>query len=220
MIVGTVYLQKGSKTSGILIQFINSNIDKINKLCRLDLKYINPTITSQLKKIGVTSAPVLIIDGNVIQGVEKIIRRISPPSILKDRSDFGTDSWEEEFHQHCMKLIPSDSFNPDEDTEETNSEEDIKRKMIAMQKRRPRMIDVDRNHIIEGGRDIKFKSKSRDRNGFDSDESFLDEARFDNVETPTITDSENGDLILEEDRLRIAESEGKKSGVRRPIPRY
>jgi hypothetical protein len=208
--VVSIYLQKDKRTSKILLDFLNQHIDALNKVVYVKLEYVTKNNVGYLKRKGITKTPTMIFGDKIITSVEEIIKKLTPPERKAESFGLGIGSPDELIYAYQTGVIISNGDEEEDDLPGSNRSDELRRKMAAIQKRRPQMEGVDSSKKLKGGRKISYKENNTK---FNNDMEFKKAAGVDNIiDTPInkYLTSEDGDSILEDYKNHEADSYGRK----------
>jgi hypothetical protein len=209
-----IYVNPDARSTKILTAFIAKHIDQINRKMFVQIVNINKKNYELIKRRGVQKAPTLIFGDKHIVSLEKIIQVLTPRREARDNFGVSHMSADEMVHAFHDSILNTGDGDEEDETDPVVREQVIRQKMAAMQKRRPQMSDdVGSKQRLKGGR--KIKSKPPQQNTFEDDASFMRAMGADNFEaTPSqrYMDDADGELMLEDYYLDIANASGKKVG--------
>jgi len=224
--VVNIYLNKNAVSTKILTQHLAENIDALNKILLINFIYITPNNSKLVMEKGIKSTPTLIYGKRKFEGIKKIMGILTPPERGKETYGYGATSPEDMLHKWQSMIINTreeEEFEDDGDPHVRT--EQLRTKMAAFQKRRPKMEGVARKQKIRGGRRVKGKNNQREYGDYmerDGDFQFMKDAGlFDRENTPIegYTETQDGELMLEEYYLNEAMKDGKKVSREKVYPR-
>lgn len=211
-----IYVNPKSDATRELTKFIGKHLDEINKRVMVKIIKVNSRNLREVQRRGISKTPTLVYGGKKYEGTRKIITILRPPSAYRDGFG-GVTSAEEMVHRFMVRNIYDGQGEEEEDDEDDprNRGETLRKRMATFQKRRPAMEGMDGGPPISGGRKVTANRRGRGKKSFSNDEDFMREAGAYN-ETPTerYMTEEDGDLILENERNRLADLFGRKVGRR------
>lgn len=209
-----IYVNPQSNNTKLLDQFLARHIDQINRY--IYVKKINVTAENvqQIKKKGIDRTPTLVFNNKKYVNLENIIKILTPPNDSRDSFGFGNTGPDEQIHKyHEDMMLKVDDQEEDEDDPE-NRENVLKQKMAALQKKRQRMDEETASETkLTGGKHPKTSGLSKTE--FKDDDEFRRATKVDQItETPVkkFMSEDDGDIILEDYYLEMANQGGKKVG--------
>lgn len=219
-----IYLNEKAASTVTLSKHLAKHIDDLNNLLLIHFIYITKNNSEKVKQKGIRKTPTLIYENRRFEGLEKIIQVLTPPQRNKESYGYGVTNPDEMLHKWQDEIIQN---HADDDQEEalgdTIGDTEIRDKMAAFQKKRPKMSDnVSQKQKIPGGRLVKGKSNQKEYHG---DDDFLKDSGVNNQDqTPTsqYTEDVDGELLLEDYYLEEAYASGLKKHSNKPVrkPRY
>lgn len=214
--VVNIFLNRRSASTQILSQHLAKNIDSLNKLLLINFIYITQKNAQIVMQKGIKRTPTLIYGKRRFEGIEKIVQILTPPEKERETYGYGVTSPEEMLHTWQNMIIDTrDDDEVDEGDPDVRTNQ-IRSKMAAFQKNRPKMEGVGRKNKIRGGRKVTAKNDQRDYGDYmerDGDTQFMrDAGLFDVEDTPVAgyTENKDGELMLEEYYLNLALEGGKE----------
>ena len=212
--VVNIYLSPTGKSTKVLTDHLAKVIDDLNKIIMINFIYISQANAKKVQQKGIRKSPTLIYGARKFEGLDNIVKVLTPPRRERETYGYGNTNPEEMLHEWQNYIID----NGAEEEEEEDISGDAGRRRIAeriaaFQKRRPKMEGVPAKNRIAGGRALKSKNAQKDYNPEKGDEDFLRDSGVNNiVQTPTDTyvQDTDGELILEDYYLDEAISAGKK----------
>lgn len=207
-----IYVKPKSDQTELLDKFLAKHINQLNNHFFIRRIRVTPENINNIKNMGILFLPTMIYNGKKYTSLDQITKVLTPPNQQKSNYGYGNTSPDDLVSQF-QSLIINDKTDEDEEEEYgTNRENEIRQKMAALQRRRPEMLDVNEKTKINGGR--KIVAKQPTNTNFNTDDEFRKASGKDDFETPSrrYFEEEDGDLILEQDRLNLALQEGKKVG--------
>jgi hypothetical protein len=209
-----IFVNPNARSTTILTNFIAKHVDQINRKMFVKLIQINKKNVEIVKRKGVTQAPTLIYGKKHIVSLESILKVLTPPRETRDNFGQNHMSADEMLHDYHDSILNTGDIEDDDETDPSVREQVIRQKMAAMQKRRPQMSDdVGTAQHLRGGR--KLKSRAPRQSEFNSDTEFARAAGMGNMQsTPSerYMDEADGELLLEDYYLDLANQGGKKVG--------
>lgn len=211
-----IFVQKDKRATKILLDFISKNIDELNKYLFLEITFVTKQNAAKIKNMGINRTPTLIYKNKKYTDVEKIIKLLTPPTRQQETyglSNYNPDELIYEFQKGVIASSGEDNDNNEEEDDDvpgSNRADELRRKMAAMQKRRPQMEGVDKDKYLKGGRRVVSKDIKK---SFNSDSEFRKTAGIDDMEITPIkgySEEPDGDTILENYRNAEADSYGRK----------
>lgn len=197
-----LYIRSETQHGKMVLNHISNVIDKLNnKSIFIDIIYVTPQNSKEIKQRGIEFTPTLLFHGRKISGADAIIRFLTPPKEMKADPEIN-ENVNEYLNSYFTREMVMYDDNP-----ETPIDEEIKRKMLAFQKRRTEMVGVEDKNFIPGGHKI---SKKETKNIFNNDEEFYNESSLKDMELTPYKDTDDGAKFLEEYYNREADSCGRK----------
>jgi hypothetical protein len=214
-----IYLSPNGKSTKVLADHLATVIDDLNKIIMIHFVYISKANADKVKAKGIKKSPTLIYGNRKFEGLENIIKVLTPPKRERETYGYGITNPDEMLHKWQSDVI--DTYAEDEDEEDIGGEmgrRKLQERMEAFQKRRPKMDGVSKKHQIPGGRNVKSRNTQKDYNPERGDDDFIRDSGINNiVQTPTDTyvQDTDGELILEDYYLDEAIMAGKKQSAGR-----
>jgi hypothetical protein len=213
-----VYLNSKSNSAKTLSEHLAKHIDGLNEIVLINFIYISSNNAAAVQKKGIRRTPTLVYGPRKFEGLDKIIQVLTPPKKGKETYGYGVSNPDEMMHKWQTDIIDAGVSGEDEDDETDNTnpvarENQLRQKMAAFQKQRPRMEGVPSKNKITGGRKIKAGGAQKE---YGNDDDFLRDTNTLNVkQTPTSSyvEDTDGELILEDYYLAEAYKDGKKPYV-------
>lgn len=211
--LAVIYVTGTASSTKKLTNFISKYIDSISIKFHIKFVRVTKKNVAEIKRKGIEETPTLVVAGRMISGVRDIVKLFEPCLKLKHGFSKGITNSSDEIHKYQMSMLNAvDNEDDDDENDPDRRGEVIRKKMAALQKRRPEMRGADKTNVIPGGR--KLKPTSKVKSSFLSDADFIASAGSDNIEeTPFRSNFEeaDGDLILEDYYLDLALEGGKKT---------
>lgn len=176
-----LYVQPKAKSTLILTNHLGKYIDHINKRIHIDIIYVNDGNLRVVQQRGITRTPTMVCNGKYYTCLEKIISILTPPSNVREQFGIENASPEELVSRHQEAVINA-APDEEEDNPGIKREEELQRKMAAMQRKRPEMEGVNDASKIRGGR--KIVSRQTVKSSFNNDEDFRAASNIDVDPTP------------------------------------
>mgnify|MGYP000633215948 CR=1 FL=1 len=214
--VVNIYLSPNGKSTKILADHLAKVIDDLNKIIMINFIYISAVNAKKVQAKGIRKSPTLIYGNRKFEGLENIIKVLTPPKRERETYGFGNTNPEEMLHEWQNYVIDKggDEGEEEEDITGEGGRRRIADRIAAFQKRRPKMEGVPGKNKIPGGRALKSKNAQKDYNPANGDDDFIRDSGVNSiVQTPTDTyvQDTDGELILEDYYLEEAISAGKVS---------
>jgi len=213
-LVVDVYLNAKSNSAKLLADHLAKHIDGLNEIILISFIYISPKNAALVQKKGIRRTPTLIYGPRKFEGLDKIIQVLTPPKRSRETYGYGVSNPDEMLHKWQSDIIETAGADgEDEDEDDMNPtarESQLRQKMAAFQKQRPRMEGVPSKNKITGGRKVKAGIVQKE---YGNDDDFLKDTNTLNVkQTPTSSyvEDTDGELILEDYYLAEAIKDGKK----------
>lgn len=215
-----IYVNKESRATQEVTNFISKNLDAINQSVRVRVVYINDSVKKTLISKGITTVPAMILGGKIYVTADVIIRALTPVRRRVDDLGLAVTNPEELIQRDMLREMANK--NDQESDIADNRDAEIKRKMSEMQQRRPVMAGFkDSPPPLPGGRPIKQNSEPMAT--YDTDAAFIQASRRDNIGSTPIGSEYtelDGLAALEEYRNVEADRNGRVHkggrGWRRP----
>jgi hypothetical protein len=214
-----IYLKTKSESAKMLTAHLAKHIDQLNELIMINFIYITEGNAQAVQRKGIRRTPTLIYYNRTFEGLDKIIKVLTPPKNNSENYGYGVTSPDEMLDKWQSDIIDSTAEEEEEDdmSPEARSEQ-IRRKMAQMQKNRPQMHGVPSKNKISGGRKLTAPKAQKE---YSNDDDFLNASGISSVKaTPAspYVDSADGELILEDYYLDEALKNGKKTKSERRRP--
>jgi hypothetical protein len=203
-----IFINPSARSTIILTKHIGKFIDQINQHLFLDIRPVNSKNVAAIAKMGITRTPTLIHGGRQYVSLEKIISLLTPPRAARETGSLDATDPDELTHKYMDSVV----YAKDDGMEETEAgvfDQEIRRKMMQFQKRRPAMQGVSEDKMIKGGRKIKaIKHTAHD---FATDDDFRQAAKIsDTDKTPSrFAESDRSEYILEDYMNEEADRSGR-----------
>lgn len=210
-----VYLNTKAPSTKVLTEHLAKYIDDLNQILLINFIYITDKNAPLVKKRGVRRTPTLKYGKRTYEGLEKIIRVLTPPKSGKETYGYGNTNPDEMLHEYQNEIIDNRADDEQEDQDDMNGDartQQIRSRIAAFQKRRPKMDGVGQKQKIAGGRKIKSKFNQKEYAGSSADDDFLKDSGVGSIDqTPTerYVEDTDGELILEDYYLNEAIANGK-----------
>jgi len=150
--VVNIYLNRKANSTTILSRHLAENIDALNQFLLINFIYINQNNSNLVRQKGIRKTPTLIYGRRRFEGIQKIIQILTPPSRGKETYGYGVTSPEDMMHKWQSMIIDTKDAEDDEDEGDPDVRtQQIRSRMAAFQKRRPKMEGVGRKNKIRGG---------------------------------------------------------------------
>lgn len=196
-----------------ITQFISKNYTEISKVLRVKFNKITKKNKNSAIKKNIQNLPALIYGNKLYEGEKQILHFLS--SIFADLNyGYGNANPEELVYQMMLEEMEAGDDEPDLDDDR---DQEIRRKMAAMQKRRPEMDGLHDRTPMKGGRKIKHKTQNKVfAEGGKGDDAFIKMAKTDVFNTDNFyNDNNEDDNILENYYLDEFYKEGfSKIGIK------
>lgn len=198
--VVNIYLNKHAKSTEILSRHLAEHITKLNNRFIINFIYITKANSAMVSAKGVKKTPTLLYGNRKYEGLQNIIKILTPPDETKEHFGIGVTSPEDMLHKYQNEIMTRGEEEEDDDEHDpAYMEQRLKEKMAAMQKRRPEMRGVSGKSSLKGGRALKTKKNDKKYHYSNGDSAFLHDAGKSNTnDTPSYTEDTDGELILEE----------------------
>jgi hypothetical protein len=202
-----IYLSPNGKSTKILTDHLAKFIDDLNKMIMIKFIYISQANAKKVQQKGIRKSPTLIYGSRKFEGLDNIIKVLTPPKRERETYGYGNTNPDEMLHEWQNYII--DGKGDEEEEEDITGDGGRKRladRMAAFQKRRPQATDTK-------GKVNKKKTVHKDYNPEKGDDEFIRDSGVNNViQTPTDTyvQDTDGELILEDYYLEEAVAAGKK----------
>ncbi len=202
-----IYLSPNGKSTKILTDHLAKFIDDLNKMIMIKFIYISQANAKKVQQKGIRKSPTLIYGNRKFEGLDNIIKVLTPPKRERETYGYGNTSPDEMLHEWQNYII--EGRGEEEEEEDITGENGRKRladRIAAFQKRRPQATDTT-------GKVAKKKAVHKDYNPEKGDDDFIRDSGVNNViQTPTDTyvQDTDGELILEDYYLDEAVAAGKK----------
>jgi len=202
-----IYLSPNGKSTKILTDHLAKFIDDLNKMIMIKFIYISQANAKKVQQKGIRKSPTLIYGSRKFEGLDNIIKVLTPPKRERETYGYGNTNPDEMLHEWQNYII--DGKGDDEEEEDISGDGGRKRladRMAAFQKRRPQATDTK-------GKVNKKKTVHKDYNPEKGDDDFIRDSGINNIiQTPTDTyvQDTDGELILEDYYLDEAVAAGKK----------
>lgn len=205
-----IFVNKQSRATLEVTNFIASNLAAINHVVKVKIVYINDDVKRMLVAKKITTVPAMLLGGKVYVTAEVIIRALTPARRRVDDMGLAVTNPEEAIMRDQMREMANKGEQEADQADDRDA--DIRRKMAEMQQRRPVMVGLGKNDKpLPGGRPVKQKSETPQV--YDSDQSFVQASRRDNIETTPVNTGYSeldGMAALEEYRNIEADKQGRQ----------
>lgn len=206
-----IYLKTESQSAKALTVHLAKYIDQLNEQVLINFIYITDKNAPAVQRKGIRRTPTLIYGNRRFEGLEKIVRILTPQKRDTENYGYGVMNPDEMLNKWQSDIIDSavDEETDDDMSSDARSQQ-LRQKMAAMQKMRPQMQGVPSKNKIGGGRKLKTATPKKEYN---NDDDFLKASGVGSVkQTPTnpYMEDKDGELILEDYYLDEAMKDGKK----------
>lgn len=202
----TIFINPGSQSTVMLDKFLANNIDQINEYLFVKRVKVTSSNAAELKRKGIDHTPTLIFNKKKFVSLDKIIKILTPPSKNRDHFGYGNTNPDDLILQYQSTVLDTGEEEDNENDPENRNNE-IRQKMSMLQRQRAQL------EVKNNGK--KLKSNNNVKSKFDSDDDFRKASHIDDItETPSkkYMEEADGDMILEDYYLEIAQQSGKKVG--------
>ena len=179
-----LFLKSHTEETALIDKFLAKNIDHINNKKYFIKKYmVNSENIINFRKNGIESIPYMIINTSIkVAGANNIIRKIA--EVLSD----NTRIVEIDTRDYMRETI-------EEEEEETDENDNVRNKLADFERRRSRLSE---KRVVKPSR--------QNNSTYNNDDDFVNSSSKVNH----VDENDEGDIILEEERLEFAKSAGIK----------